>query len=147
MRSRRVSAELTLRYGGGSVGAVGQLVGLEAGHGRGWESTRNEVVEGHQLTSSSLLPPTGSSVAEPHLQRKQDESVWFLCSMRIILVLLQPSVCVRTSLTGPLHGAELIEISTSGACNETHRHHIYVTAPCQQANTRGLFQLLKPMLN
>lgn len=77
VRSRRVSAELTLRYGSGSVGAVRQLVGLEAGHGRGWESTRNEVVEGHQLTSSSLLPPTGSSVAEPHLQRKQDKSIWF----------------------------------------------------------------------
>lgn len=70
-------AELTLGYRGWGVGAIRQLVGLEAGHGRGWESTRDEVVKRHQLTSSSLLPPTGSSVAEPHLQikKKKDRSV------------------------------------------------------------------------
>lgn len=69
--------------------------------------------------------------------------------MRIMLLFLQPFVREREmekGLTDPLHGAELIEISTSGVCDENHRHSIYVTAPCQQANTRGLFQLLKPML-
>lgn len=61
------------------------------------------------------------------------------------------AICVwererEKGLTDPLHGTELIEISTSGACDENHRHYIYVPALCQQAKTGGLFQLFKPML-
>ncbi len=57
-------------------------------------------------------------------------------------------VCAR-GLSDPLQGAELIEILTSGACNETTD----ITSLCatashwvQRENARGLLQLLKPIL-
>lgn len=54
------------------VGAVRQLVGRDAGHGRGREPPRDQVVERHQLTGSRLLPPPRSPVAEPNLVENGD---------------------------------------------------------------------------
>lgn len=76
------SAEPTLSYRSGSVGAVGQLIGLQAGHSWRRETTGNEVVKRHQLIGSCLLPPPGSSVAEPHLREKQRQECFmfiYLC--------------------------------------------------------------------
>lgn len=63
-------AEPTLGYRRRSVRALGQLVGLQARHGRRGETTGNEVVKRHQLTGSCLLPPAGSSVAKPNLREE-----------------------------------------------------------------------------
>lgn len=68
---------LTLGYGGWSVRALRQLVGLQAWHGWRGETTRNEVVEGHQLTGPSLFPPAGSSVAKPNLREEPRQEFAF----------------------------------------------------------------------
>lgn len=57
----------TLGYRGRRVGAVRQLIGRDAGHGRGRETPRDQVVKRHQLVGSRLLPPPRPPVAEPNL--------------------------------------------------------------------------------
>lgn len=126
----------TLGYGGWRVWTVGQLVGLQAWHSWRRETTRDEVVESHQLIGSGLFPPPGSSVAEPHLGEEQKQECLLLYSSaspvercysdNAYLYLAGSSVHVNVYVCvcvwGPsdlLQGAELIEILTSGACSET----------------------------
>lgn len=61
----------TLCDGRGGVGAVRQLVGRDAGHGRRGEAPWDQVVECHQLIGSRLLPPPRPPVAEPNLEEAE----------------------------------------------------------------------------
>lgn len=51
----------------GLVRGLRQLVCWQGRHGGGRESSRNEMVESHQLIGPSLLPPSGTAVAKPDL--------------------------------------------------------------------------------
>lgn len=71
----------TLCYRWGGVGAVRELVGGDAGHGWGWETPWDQVVECHQLIGSCLLPPPRPPVAEPNL-----EGQWWKCLISVCVM-------------------------------------------------------------
>lgn len=58
----------TLRYGGGLIGWLRELVCRQSRHGAGWKPSWDQVVESHQLVGSCLLPPSSTAVAKPDLQ-------------------------------------------------------------------------------
>lgn len=145
------------------VGAVWQLVGLQAWHRWCREPTRDKVVKRHQLIGSCLLPPPGSSVAEPHL--KVEEPFTYFLNQQNNFHCIESCVNVF-SIFGSLHGARSIYVyvcvrpicPTTGSWTDrdlniwrvqwNHRHYISMCY-CKflgSDNARGLLCLLKPTL-
>lgn len=160
------SAEPTLSYGR-RVGAVGQLIGLQAWHSRRRETTGDEVVKSHQLIGSGLLPPPGSSIAEPHLRGQQRQKciiylltqtdklkmhtactiLFFICQCAWSMQMyMHACVCVRP--LWPIKGHWTDRDLNIWIVQWNHRHYIFVCYCKSQGsdNAGGQIELLKPIL-